>query len=189
MAGADGLAIAGLAASIGVGLIFAAAGIGKLRHAALMDGVVANYRLLPPALVVPVARILPYAELAIAAGLLSGIRPWPQWVAAAPNSGGREADIHEGSVSADTRSRHVRRQRSTADTQTGGGTTHRTQVPSQPPQRREESGGRRADTDALFGSALADARPSLKRRRCSRAPAYAALRRRLAQTRARTPTE
>ena len=83
MAGADGLAIAGLAASIGVGLIFAAAGIGKLRHAALMDGVVANYRLLPPALVVPVARILPYAELAIAAGLLSGIRPWPQWVAAA----------------------------------------------------------------------------------------------------------
>lgn len=83
MAGVDGLAIAGLAASIGAGLVFAVAGIGKLRHAALMDGVVANYRLLPPGLVAPVARLLPYAELAIAAGLLSGIRPWPQWLAAA----------------------------------------------------------------------------------------------------------
>ncbi|PZQ60826.1 MAG: methylamine utilization protein MauE [Sphingomonas taxi] len=83
MDGADGLAIAGLAASIGVGLILAVAGAAKLRHAALMEGVVANYRILPPRLVAPVARALPYAELVVGAALMAGIRPWPQGLAIA----------------------------------------------------------------------------------------------------------
>ncbi len=68
------LQIAGLAASVFVGLIFLVAGIDKLRHRALLPGVIANYRLLPPALVAPAALLLPPVELVVATGLLSGNR-------------------------------------------------------------------------------------------------------------------
>ncbi len=69
--------VTGLAASIGVGLIFASAGIVKLRHRRLLPGVIANYRLLPSALVSPAATLLPFAEIAIGVALIIGIRPLP----------------------------------------------------------------------------------------------------------------
>jgi hypothetical protein len=58
-----------------VGLIFLTAGVSKFRHRALLPGVVANYRLLPPSLVAPVAAILPIAEILIGAALIAGIAP------------------------------------------------------------------------------------------------------------------
>lgn len=75
-----GLAIAATAASVGSGLVFLSAGLAKLRHRELVRGVVANYRLLPDALVGPVAALLPLAEVAIALVLLGGVGP----LAAAP---------------------------------------------------------------------------------------------------------
>lgn len=71
------LSVTGLAASIGIGLIFAGAGIAKLRHRMLLPGVIANYRLLPAALVVPAAMLLPWAEMLLGAALIVGIRPLP----------------------------------------------------------------------------------------------------------------
>ncbi|MEH3048144.1 MauE/DoxX family redox-associated membrane protein [Sphingomonas adhaesiva] len=76
MDGADGLAIAALAASIGAGLMFVAAGLVKLRHRSLVEGVVADYRLLPASLVAPVARALPWGEIALGLALVAGLRPW-----------------------------------------------------------------------------------------------------------------
>jgi uncharacterized membrane protein YphA (DoxX/SURF4 family) len=67
--------IAGFAASIFAGLVFLVAGIDKLRHRALLPGVIANYRLLPAALVSPAAWLLPIAELLVAIALLVGSRP------------------------------------------------------------------------------------------------------------------
>ena len=67
--------IAGLAVSVFVGLIFMIAGIDKLRHRALLPGVIANYRLLPPMLVHPAAWLLPFAEMLIGGGLMVGNRP------------------------------------------------------------------------------------------------------------------
>lgn len=72
-----GLAIAALAAAIGIGLILLQAGISKLRHRALLPGVIANYRLLPPALVAPAAILLPLAEIVIGATLIAGLSPVP----------------------------------------------------------------------------------------------------------------
>jgi hypothetical protein len=69
------LSVTGLAASIGVGLIFATGGVIKLRHRRLFPGVIANYRLLPSALVVPVATLLPWAEIGLGAALVAGMRP------------------------------------------------------------------------------------------------------------------
>jgi hypothetical protein len=69
------LLIAGLAASVYVGLVFLAAGIAKLRHRGLLAGVIANYRLLPAGLVAPAALLLPPVELLVAVGLLVGNRP------------------------------------------------------------------------------------------------------------------
>lgn len=69
------LQIAGFAASVVIGLIFLVAGIDKLRHRALLPGVIANYRLLPAVLVNPAALLLPPGELLIAAGLLIASRP------------------------------------------------------------------------------------------------------------------
>jgi hypothetical protein len=66
------LQIGGLAACVLVALLFLAAGIDKLRHRELLPGVIANYRLLPEALVAPAAWLLPPVELAVAAGLLIG---------------------------------------------------------------------------------------------------------------------
>ena len=67
------LLIIGGAAGVVASLLFAVAGIDKLRHRALLPGVIANYRLLPPVLVAPAAAALPAAELAIAAALMLGL--------------------------------------------------------------------------------------------------------------------
>ena len=72
-----GLAIIGLAASIGIGLILLLSGAEKLRHRALLPGVIANYRLLPPALVAPAALLLPVAELLIGGALVAWLAPLP----------------------------------------------------------------------------------------------------------------
>lgn len=66
---------AGLAASVCAGLVFLLAAVAKLRHRQLLPGVIANYRLLPDALVTPAAILLPVAELAIGVALLAGSRP------------------------------------------------------------------------------------------------------------------
>lgn len=75
--------IGGFAASVYVGLVFLVAGIDKLRHRQLLPGVVANYRLLPDALIQPVSLVLPFAELAVGVGLLVGDRSVMPWVAIA----------------------------------------------------------------------------------------------------------
>lgn len=64
------LASLGLAASVGAGLVFVQAGLAKLRHRDVLPGVIANYRLLPDALVMPAARLLPPLELAVGVGLV-----------------------------------------------------------------------------------------------------------------------
>lgn len=70
--GESAIAITGGAAAIGVGLVFVTAGLAKLRSRRIFPGVVANYRLLPEAMVAPVAFALPWIELVIGLGLLSG---------------------------------------------------------------------------------------------------------------------
>jgi len=71
---APGLGVIGLAGAFGVGLIFAHAGFAKLQHRHVMAGIVANYRLLPEALVGVVANALPVVELVIGLALLAGLR-------------------------------------------------------------------------------------------------------------------
>lgn len=71
--GASAIAITGGASAIGVGLVFVTAGLAKLRSRRMFPGVVANYRLLPEALVAPVASALPWAELGLGLGLMAGI--------------------------------------------------------------------------------------------------------------------
>lgn len=66
------LAISGGAAATGVGLVFLTAALAKLRSRGLFPGVVANYRLLPDALVAPVATTLPFIELGIGLALVAG---------------------------------------------------------------------------------------------------------------------
>ncbi len=66
---------AGFAASVCIGLIFLIAGVAKLRHRDLLPGVIANYRVLPDALVTPASLALPLVELAVGAALLLGNRP------------------------------------------------------------------------------------------------------------------
>jgi uncharacterized membrane protein YphA (DoxX/SURF4 family) len=66
-----------------VALIFLTAAYGKLRHGAAFQGVIANYRLLPEALVAPVAYLLPPVEALLGTGLLLGLgSPWPEAAAA-----------------------------------------------------------------------------------------------------------
>lgn len=67
------LAICGGVAAVGNGLVFLTAGMAKLRNRRVFPGVVANYRLLPQALVGPVVWVLPWAEVVIGATLLGGI--------------------------------------------------------------------------------------------------------------------
>lgn len=67
------LLVSGGAAGVVAALLFFVAGIDKLRHRALLPGVIANYRLLPAALVAPAAAALPVVELVVAAGLLLGL--------------------------------------------------------------------------------------------------------------------
>lgn len=80
---AQALALFGLTASIAVGLLFLAAGIAQWRHRALLPGVIANYRLLPAALVGPAAAALPLAEVATGMALLIGLHPLPVLLAMA----------------------------------------------------------------------------------------------------------
>ncbi len=67
------ISITGGVGATGVGLVFLTAGIAKLRGRRIFPGVVANYRLLPDALVAPVAAVLPVAEVVLGAGLLAGV--------------------------------------------------------------------------------------------------------------------
>ncbi|MEQ6334475.1 MauE/DoxX family redox-associated membrane protein [Sphingobium sp. MK2] len=76
-----GLAITGLAASVGIGLILLIAGVNKLRHRTLLPGVIANYRLLAPALIAPAATMLPIAEILIGGALILGFAPLPVMLA------------------------------------------------------------------------------------------------------------
>lgn len=63
----------GLTGAIGTGIVFVEAGLAKLRHRDLVPGVVANYRLLPEALVAPVATLLPVVELVLGLGLIASV--------------------------------------------------------------------------------------------------------------------
>lgn len=64
--------------------MFFAAGVSKLRALDTFEGVVHNFRLLPDALVRPVACVIPAIELAVAAALLlPATRLYGAWAAAA----------------------------------------------------------------------------------------------------------
>lgn len=63
----------GMAGAAGAGMVFAEAGLAKLRHRDVLPGVVANYRLLPEALVAPVSAVLPWVEAGLALALLAGV--------------------------------------------------------------------------------------------------------------------
>jgi uncharacterized membrane protein YphA (DoxX/SURF4 family) len=77
MESAVGLGISGLAASVGIGLVFLASGWAKFRHRAVLGGVVANYRILPQRLVAPAAAALPYLEMSVGAALIAGMGVLP----------------------------------------------------------------------------------------------------------------
>jgi uncharacterized membrane protein YphA (DoxX/SURF4 family) len=67
-----------------IALTYLAAAIGKMRHWAVFQGVVANYRLLPEVLVAPFAYLLPPFEALLGAALLLGLlAPWAEVAAAA----------------------------------------------------------------------------------------------------------
>jgi hypothetical protein len=67
-----------------IALVYLAAAIGKMRHWAVFQGVVANYRLLPDVLVAPFAYVLPPFEALLGATLLAGLlSPWAEATAAA----------------------------------------------------------------------------------------------------------
>lgn len=62
-----------------VALVFLTASLGKMRHWVVFQGVIANYRLLPDALVAPIADLLPPVEALVGILLLLGLAtPWPQ---------------------------------------------------------------------------------------------------------------
>ena len=71
------LPVAGLAASVGTGLLFVMTGAQKWRHRAVLPGVIANYRLLPEALVQPAALLLPPVEMVLGGSLIAGWTPLP----------------------------------------------------------------------------------------------------------------
>ncbi len=61
-----------------VALVFLTAAIGKMRHWAQFQGVIANYRLLPDVLIAPVTYILPPVEAVLGSALLLNLAyPWP----------------------------------------------------------------------------------------------------------------
>ncbi|WP_253340853.1 MauE/DoxX family redox-associated membrane protein [Sphingobium sp. OAS761] len=70
------LAVAGRTATIGIGIVFLAAATAQWRHRAMMPGIIANYRLLPVAMVPVAALLLPLAELLTGAALAAGLRPF-----------------------------------------------------------------------------------------------------------------
>lgn len=55
-----------------VALVFLVAGTGKLGHRVELEGVIANYRVLPRALAGPLARVLGPLEILLGLGLLAG---------------------------------------------------------------------------------------------------------------------
>src|SRR5271167_28464 len=62
-----------------IALVYLTAALGKMRHWAVFQGVVANYRLLPDVLVAPFAYILPPFEALLGATLLLGLlSPWAE---------------------------------------------------------------------------------------------------------------
>lgn len=63
----------GLTGAIGAGIVFVEAGLAKLRHRDLVPGVIANYRLVPEALVIPLAGALPVVELSLGLGLIASV--------------------------------------------------------------------------------------------------------------------
>jgi hypothetical protein len=65
------VAAASVAGRVCVGLVFVLAATQKAQHWRVFSGVVANYRLLPGALVAPVAMLLPPAEMLVGLLLLS----------------------------------------------------------------------------------------------------------------------
>jgi hypothetical protein len=66
--------VVGLAGAVGVGLVFIQAGISKVRNRDVLPGVITNYRLLPDALVAPIAAMLPSFEIALGLALaVSGL--------------------------------------------------------------------------------------------------------------------
>ncbi|MEP6884201.1 MAG: MauE/DoxX family redox-associated membrane protein [Gammaproteobacteria bacterium] len=73
-----------LAIRVLVSLVFLTAAYGKFRHLTALQGVVANYRLIPDMLVVPVAYLLAPVEALLGTALLLGLgSPWPELGAAA----------------------------------------------------------------------------------------------------------
>lgn len=63
-------------------VVFLAASVNKLRSLEIFEGVVYNFRLLPETLVKPVAYILPFLELAVAAALVvPATRGYSGWTA------------------------------------------------------------------------------------------------------------
>ena len=75
-------ATASVAGRICVGLVFVAAATHKAQHWRIFSGVVANYRLLPRALALPVAALLPPVELMLGLLLLSAqFRPFAEFAA------------------------------------------------------------------------------------------------------------
>ncbi len=69
--------IAAVCGLVCTGLVFVVAGAQKLRHRAVLRGVIANYRLLPDMLVAPTAELLPPLEVALGLLLLTGVgRPF-----------------------------------------------------------------------------------------------------------------
>jgi hypothetical protein len=72
-----------IAIRILIALVFLSAATAKMRNWPIFRGVVANYRLLPQALVGPVTYVLPPAEAAIGAMLPTGLfAPWAEAAAA-----------------------------------------------------------------------------------------------------------
>jgi hypothetical protein len=76
------IAEVGLAIRVLAALVFLTAAYGKLQHWNAFLGVIANYRLLPEALVAPVAVMLPPVEAVIGAMLLLDVPFWPEVLAA-----------------------------------------------------------------------------------------------------------
>ena len=73
----------GLAGRLVIGLVFIVAAVPKLRDPAAFRSSVAAYKILPEALVTPVARALPPLEVAIGLMLLTGVLIVPVSVLAA----------------------------------------------------------------------------------------------------------
>src|SRR5215467_857473 len=78
MAASDILFALGIMGRVCLGLVFLTAAIEKLRHGSVLEGVVANYRILPGGLVAPVSAALPWVELVLGATLLMLVPSiWP----------------------------------------------------------------------------------------------------------------